>query len=56
MWLSRRDSAQLIEKSIDADHVPFAIVYGISNNARQFLDITLARELLGYEPQDGATP
>jgi NAD+ dependent glucose-6-phosphate dehydrogenase len=56
MWLSRRDSAQLIEKSIDADHVPFAIVYGISNNARQFLDITLARDLLGYEPQDGATP
>src|SRR5919197_1515522 len=50
-WLSERDAAQLVWRSIEAD-VPFAIVYAISGNTRAYWDISSARELLGYEPED----
>ncbi len=53
-WLSRRDCAQLVARCLDADHIPWAVVYGISNNPRQFWDIGHARELLGYAPEDAA--
>lgn len=53
-WLSRRDCAQLVARCIDADHLSWAVVYGISNNPRQFWDIGHARELLGYAPDDAA--
>ena len=50
-WLSERDAAQLVWRAIEAD-VPFAVVYGISNNTRAYWDLTSARELLGYAPED----
>jgi uronate dehydrogenase len=50
-WLSERDAAQLVWRSIEAD-VPFAIVYGISGNTRAYWDISSARQLLGYAPDD----
>jgi nucleoside-diphosphate-sugar epimerase len=50
-WLSERDAAQLVWRSIEAD-VPFAIVYAISGNTRAYWDISSARELLGYAPED----
>ncbi len=53
-WLSQRDCAQLIQRCLDAENLNWAVVYGISNNPRQFWDLSHARELLGYEPQDGA--
>jgi NAD+ dependent glucose-6-phosphate dehydrogenase len=53
-WLSKRDCTQLISRCLDADHLRFGIYYGISNNPRQFWDITHAREELGYEPLDSA--
>lgn len=53
-WLSRRDCAQLIERCLEATEVGWAVVYGISNNPRQFWDLQHARNLLGYEPQDSA--
>ncbi len=53
-WLSQRDCAQLIQRCIDAEDINWAVVYGISNNPRQFWDLRHARELLGYEPQDSA--
>lgn len=52
-WLSERDCVHLIERSIEAD-VTWALVYGISDNPRQFWDIEHAREVLGYNPQDSA--
>ena len=52
-WLSERDAAQLVRRAIEAD-VPFAVVYGISNNTRAYWDLTSARELLGYAPEDDA--
>jgi nucleoside-diphosphate-sugar epimerase len=55
MWLSHRDGAQLLEKSIDAPpSVGFAIVNGESNNTLGLRDLTSAKEILGFEPQDNA--
>jgi nucleoside-diphosphate-sugar epimerase len=52
-WLSRRDSAELIARGIDAP-IRWAVVYGISNNPRQFWSLDGAREILGFEPRDAA--
>jgi nucleoside-diphosphate-sugar epimerase len=52
VWLSQRDCAELIAACLDADHVRWAIVYGVSDNPGRFWDIGHAKELLGWEPQD----
>ena len=54
-FVSHRDLNQLIEKSIDADHIRFAVFHGLSDNRFKRLDITDTRELLGYAPQDDLT-
>jgi nucleoside-diphosphate-sugar epimerase len=51
-WLSRRDVAELIAAAIEAP-VRWAVVYGISNNPRQFWSLAGARRL-GFEPRDAA--
>jgi nucleoside-diphosphate-sugar epimerase len=53
-WLSRRDCAELIASALDADGVRWAVVYGISNNPRQFWDMSHARDVLGFVPRDSA--
>ncbi len=53
-WLSQRDCAELIGCCLEATTVPWATVYGISNNPRQFWDLEHARRLLGYSPKDSA--
>ena len=53
-WISPRDMGQLICKCLDATHVKFAIVHGISDCKFKRLDITNARELFGYAPEDDA--
>jgi nucleoside-diphosphate-sugar epimerase len=53
-WLSRRDCAGLIAACIDAEDVGWAVVYGISDNPRQFWDLAHGRELLRWFPQDRA--
>lgn len=54
VWLSRRDCAELIARCLDVDDVSWAVVYGVSGNPRRFWDLTHARDLLGWEPQDAA--
>ena len=51
-WVSHRDLQQLIEKSIDDERLKFAVFMGLSNNVYKRLDISDARELVGYRPQD----
>ncbi len=51
-FVSRRDLTQLITRCIDTEHVQFAIFNGLSNNRFKRLDISDARELVGYEPED----
>ena len=52
--ITPRDCDQLLWRCIEAEGIRFAIVHGISNNREKTLDITSARELLGYEPLDDA--
>jgi len=55
LYLSHRDAAHLVERSIEApESVGFAVVYGISNNTLRFHDIETAAELIGFNPQDDA--
>lgn len=54
-WVSQRDLHQLIVKCIDDTRLKFAIFHGLSDNRFKRLDITDARELVGYQPQDDFT-
>jgi nucleoside-diphosphate-sugar epimerase len=52
-WLSPRDCAQVVERSIEVD-LGFGIFYAISANGRRRWDITDTMVQLGYEPEDDA--
>ena len=54
-FVSRRDLTQLIQRCIDADDINFAIFHGLSDNRFKRLDISDARDRLGYAPQDDLT-
>ena len=52
-FVSHRDLDQLIARCIDADDkLRFGIFHGLSGNRFNRLDISDARDLLGYAPQD----
>lgn len=57
-YLSPRDLSQLTVKSIETENIdnehgiPWLIVYGISDNTRNYWSLASAREVLGYEPED----
>ncbi|MDQ3327474.1 MAG: NAD(P)-dependent oxidoreductase [Chloroflexota bacterium] len=51
-FVSKRDLHQLIERSIEVENVRFAILHGLSDNRFKRLDISDARVLVGYDPQD----
>jgi nucleoside-diphosphate-sugar epimerase len=54
-YVSQRDLNQLLQKAVEAEHLKWAVVNGLSDNHFKRLDITSARELLGYEPRDDLT-
>ena len=54
-FVSHRDLNDLIIKSIDDVRLRFAIFHGVSDNRFKRLDISDARELLGFFPQDDFT-
>ena len=55
VWCSLRDAAQMIERCIDApESLRFDVFFVISNNKWGYRDISHAREVLGYDPRDGA--
>lgn len=55
IWCSQRDIGGLIQACVDApEDLRFDIFYGMSNNRYCWLDMTNAREKLGFEPQDRA--
>ncbi len=53
-WCSPRDLTQLVVKSIHSK-IRFGVFFGISNNSKCHWDLSNARELLGYAPQDNAS-
>ncbi len=53
IFLSHRDSIQLVERCIDADpNLKFATFYATSANRQKLWDISLSEKLVGYRPQD----
>ncbi len=60
-YLSQRDQTQLAVKSIETEDitnelgVPFQIFYGISDNTQKFWDLSNARRVIGYEPEDDSS-
>ncbi len=54
VYLSHRDAAQVVRRCVEApESVMFDIVFGVSNNFTRFRDLEHARQVIGYEPQDG---
>jgi nucleoside-diphosphate-sugar epimerase len=51
MWLSNRDMAQLVHRSLQTE-CPFGIFYGISDNTPAMFDLSETKRVLGYAPQD----
>jgi len=54
-WVSHSDLNQLIQKCIDVENLKFAVLHGLSDNRFKRLDISDARQLVGYEPADDLT-
>jgi len=54
-FVSQRDLNQLIERCVDVESIKFAILHGLSDNRFKRLDISDARALVGYQPQDDLT-
>jgi hypothetical protein len=53
MVLTYEDLARLVRASVDApDDLRFGIFHGVSNNRWKRLDISDARAVLGYAPED----
>ena len=54
-FVSERDLNQLMHRCIDDETLRFAIFHGLSGNRFQRMDISSARELVGYAPEDDLT-
>jgi uronate dehydrogenase len=52
-WLSPADSVSLIDAALTTPEPGYAVVWGVSDNTRNWWDLTAARAL-GYEPADDA--
>ncbi len=52
-WMSQRDFARLVRCIVLADDVPYAIVYGVGDNATRFWDLEPGRAIFGFWPEDG---
>lgn len=55
LWLSHRDTADLMAKCIDAPpSVGFSIIHGMSNNSLRIWESETTEALVGFRPQDNA--
>lgn len=51
-WLSGQDLRQLVSLMLADDTVSFDVFYGVSETDRGWLDISHAKDVLGYAPKD----
>jgi nucleoside-diphosphate-sugar epimerase len=51
-YVSPRDLNDLLVRCIETEGIPYAVVAGISDNARKRFDLEHTRSLVGYLPQD----
>jgi NAD+ dependent glucose-6-phosphate dehydrogenase len=54
LWMSRRDFVHMIELLLKYDGPSFDVFNAVSDNDRKWLDISKAKEKLGFIPQDNA--
>ena len=54
-WMSHADFARLV-RAILARDVPYAVVYGVGDNATRFWDLEPGRAIFGFWPNDGTKP
>jgi NAD+ dependent glucose-6-phosphate dehydrogenase len=54
MWLSNADMNQAVERAIEVENVPFALVNLESDNPGMRWDLDHTRKTIGYDPKDGA--
>lgn len=55
-WLSSRDMAELTACCLEAPHPQFGIFYAVSRGGELKFDLSNARELVGWVPQDQGAP
>ncbi len=51
-WFSPKDISQMTWRCIEAEHLNWGIFYGISKGGELKWDLSNAKELLGFEPED----
>jgi uronate dehydrogenase len=56
IWLGPRDCVKVFQLAVDAPKFGYGIVYACSRCPENYLDLTSARELLGYEPEEDVPP
>jgi nucleoside-diphosphate-sugar epimerase len=56
IWLGARDCGRFFRLAVDAPPFGYGIVYACSHASEPYLDLTSARELLGYEPEETVPP
>ena len=55
VWCSQRDIAQMVERCVEApEGLKFDTFYVVSKNKWGYRDLSHARDVVGYEPQDAA--
>lgn len=52
IWLGPRDAGRLFQLAVSAPAFGYGIVYACSRAKENYLDLTTARTLLGYEPEE----
>ena len=52
IWLGPRDGGKFFQLAVAARPFGYGIVYACSRTREKYLDLTTARELLGYEPDE----
>jgi nucleoside-diphosphate-sugar epimerase len=55
-WLSSRDMAELTACCLEAPHPQFGVFYAASQGGELKWDMSNAKELVGWEPQDRGAP
>lgn len=56
IWLGPRDLVRFFRLAVEAPDFGYGVVYACSRCPENYLDLTSARELLGYEPEEDVPP
>jgi len=56
IWLGVRDCERFFRLAVDAPPFGYGIVYACSSTPENYLDLSSARTLLGYEPEESVPP